>query len=45
MPTKCWRARLVRNIVETDPDAPTLAEVRELIDEANREAELEAEAM
>ncbi|MGI9272552.1 MAG: L,D-transpeptidase family protein [Woeseiaceae bacterium] len=27
------RARLVRNIVEQDPDAPTLSEVREMMDE------------
>ena len=33
------RARVVRNTVEVDPDAPTLAEVREMIDEAVREAE------
>lgn len=33
------RARLVRNTVEIDPDAPTLSEVREMIDEAVREAE------
>ena len=39
------RARVVRNIVEIDPDAPTLSEVREMIDEAVREAEQEAEAM
>lgn len=39
------RARLVRNTVVTDPDAPTLTEIREMIDEANREAELQAEAM
>ena len=38
------RARLVRNTVEIDPDAPTLVEVREMIDEAVREAELEAVA-
>lgn len=37
------RARLVRNTVEVDPDAPTLAEVREMIDEAVREAEAAAE--
>jgi L,D-transpeptidase ErfK/SrfK len=36
------RARLVRNTVEVDPEAPTLAEVREMIDEAVREAEAEA---
>lgn len=39
------RARLVRNTVETDPDAPTLSEVREMIDEAVREADAEAESM
>jgi L,D-transpeptidase ErfK/SrfK len=33
------RARVVRNTIEIDPDAPTLDEVREMIDEANREAE------
>jgi L,D-transpeptidase ErfK/SrfK len=32
------RARLVRNTVEMDPNAPTLSEVREMIDEAVREA-------
>jgi hypothetical protein len=32
----------VRNTVEVDPDAPTLAEVREMIDEAVREAEAAA---
>ena len=36
------RARPVRNTVEVDPDAPTLAEVREMIDEAVREAEAAA---
>ena len=35
------RARVVRNTVELDPEAPTLAEVREMIDEAVREAEKE----
>ena len=34
------RARRVRNTVEIDPDAPTLEEVRELIDEAVAEAEI-----
>lgn len=34
------RARVVENIVQDNPDAPTLSEVREMIDEANREAEL-----
>jgi L,D-transpeptidase ErfK/SrfK len=33
------RARLVRNTAALDPDAPTLTEVREMIDEAVREAE------
>ncbi|MDX1499226.1 MAG: L,D-transpeptidase family protein [Woeseiaceae bacterium] len=33
------RARLVRNTVELDPDAPSLNEVRELMDELMREAE------
>ncbi len=37
------RARLVRNTVEVDAEAPTLTEVREMIDEAVREAEEEAE--
>ena len=37
-------ARLVRNTVEIDPDAPTLLEVREMIDEALREAEAETVA-
>jgi L,D-transpeptidase ErfK/SrfK len=31
------RVRVVRNTVEIDPEAPTLAEVREMIDEAVRE--------
>jgi len=35
------QARVVRNAVEIDPDAPTLAEVREMIDEAVREADEE----
>ena len=33
------RARQVKNTVEIDPDAPTLEEVREMIDEAVAEAE------
>ncbi len=37
------RARVVHNTVEVDPNAPTLAEVREMIEEANAEAEAEAE--
>ena len=39
------RARLVRNIVEVDPGAPTLSEVRALIDEAVREADQEIEPL
>lgn len=39
------RARLVQNVVATDPDAPTLSEVREMIDATMREVEAEAEAM
>ena len=38
------RAQVVENIVEDNPDAPTLSEVREMIDEANREADLAQEA-
>ncbi len=38
------RAVLVHNIVEMDPDAPTLIEVREMMDEAIREVAAEAEA-
>jgi hypothetical protein len=37
------RARLVHNTIEQDPDAPTLEEVREMIDAAVAEARLEAE--
>lgn len=33
------RVRLVRNVVQKDPDAPTLSEVREMIDQAVREAD------
>ena len=36
------RVRRVRNTVEADPNAPTLSEVREMIDEAVREAAAEA---
>ncbi|MGI9219675.1 MAG: L,D-transpeptidase family protein [Woeseiaceae bacterium] len=32
-------ARRVRNVVETDPDAPTLSEVREMIDDAVEEGD------
>ena len=32
------RVRVVHNVVETDPDAPTLSEVRDMIDEAVEEA-------
>jgi len=35
------RARVVRNTVEIDPEAPTLAEVSEMIDEAVREGDKE----
>ena len=37
------RARVVHNIVEVDPDAPTLAEVREMMEEAEAEAAAAAE--
>jgi len=37
------RASLVRNTVEPDPNAPTLSEVRELIDEAMAEPPVEEE--
>jgi L,D-transpeptidase ErfK/SrfK len=37
------RARLVHNTIEQDPEAPTLEEVREMIDAAVAEARLEAE--
>ena len=39
------RARRVRNTVETDPDAPTLSEVREMIDAAVKDAEDESESL
>jgi L,D-transpeptidase ErfK/SrfK len=39
------RARLVHNTIEEDPDAPTLEEVREMIDAAVAEAELEADTI
>jgi L,D-transpeptidase ErfK/SrfK len=39
------RARLVRNTVEIDPDAPTLSEVRDMIDEAVKEAADESESL
>lgn len=38
------RASLVRNTVEPDPDAPTLSEVREMIDEVMAEEIIEEEA-
>lgn len=38
------RVRVVRNQVEVDPDAPTLQEVREMIDEAVTEGRAEAAA-
>jgi len=39
------RAILVHNIVEMDPNEPTLLEVREMMDEAIREVAAEAEAL
>lgn len=39
------RAVLVHNTVEMDPDAPTLLEVREMMDEAIREVAEEAESL
>ena len=39
------RAVLVHNTVEIDPDAPTLLEVREMMDEAIREVEEESESL
>ena len=38
------RARHVRNTIEIDPDAPSLEEVREMIEQAVAEAEAEGEA-
>ena len=37
------RVRVVHNVVETNPDAPTLSEVRDMIDEAVQEAREESE--
>lgn len=39
------RARVVRNTVEVDPNAPTLSEVREMMDEASAEAIAEEESL
>ena len=39
------RARVVRNVVEIDPNAPTLTEVREMMEEAAAEAEAEEETL
>jgi L,D-transpeptidase ErfK/SrfK len=39
------RARVVRNTVEIDPNAPTLSEVREMMDEAAAEALVEEESL
>jgi L,D-transpeptidase ErfK/SrfK len=39
------RARVVRNTVEVDPNAPTLSEVREMMDEADAEALAEEESL
>ena len=35
----------MKNVVKTDPEAPSLTEVREMIDEAVREAKAEPEAL
>ena len=39
------RARVVRNTVQPDPNAPTLTEVREMMDEADAEAEAAEERL
>jgi L,D-transpeptidase ErfK/SrfK len=39
------RARVVRNTVEVDPNAPTLTEVREMMDEAVAEPAVEEETL
>lgn len=39
------RARVVRNTVEVDPNAPTLSEVREMMDEVAEEAAVEEESL
>jgi len=39
------RARVVRNTVKVDPNAPTLTEVREMMEEADAEAEAEEETL
>ena len=39
------RVRVVENTVEMDPDAPTLSEVREMMEEADAEAEAELESL
>lgn len=39
------RVRVVENTVEMDPDAPTLTEVREMMDEADAEAEAQEESL
>jgi L,D-transpeptidase ErfK/SrfK len=39
------RARVVRNTVEIDPEAPTLTEVRDMIEEAVRESDEQEEAL
>jgi len=39
------RAVLVHNIVEMDPNEPTLLEVREMMDDAMREVEEESESL
>ena len=39
------RARVVFNVVEIDPTAPTLSEVREIMEEVEAEMEAEREAL
>ena len=39
------RARVVHNTVEVDPNAPTLSEVREMMEEAEAEAAVEEESL
>ena len=39
------RVRVVRNTVEIDPNAPTLSEVREMMDEAAAEATADEETL
>jgi len=39
------RARVVHNTVQIDPNAPTLSEVREMMDEAAAEAAADEETL